>query len=175
MHVVAPAANPSWRAAGFVGMVSQHAEHLFTNIRILKIRPSLFCAEDDVQPNASQGLRHGVFSRYTATFIFGSKAPQSSNPDTDVHLRAEGPAFSQPRATPWVAGFNATFVSARRANRSPRPRANCWPVGPTTPNPDPTFPRALPWAGRTSAPSGRRRLYASLLSQHSSSLQPLCR
>jgi len=63
-----------------------------------------------------------------------------------------GPRFTQPRATPWDFG-KCDAVTAQRANGSPR--GNGWPVGPVRGS-RPSFPRALPWAGRTAGPSAHQ-------------------
>src|SRR3989304_1067837 len=146
MHVVGPAADAGRGTTGFVGIIPQHAEHLFTKDRALKIRPPLFRAEHKVQPNASQGLRHGIVLRPKTLCSSG--------------FRAEGLAFSQPRATPWDLWPSPHSFSAQRANRLIRPFANRWSAGPNMYQHTTkyiilsTFPRALPWAERTRAPSG---------------------
>ncbi len=62
-----------------------------------------------------------------------------------------GPGRSlSPGQRPGVGGI-LTHPSAQRANRS----SNDWPVGPTRRDQLVQFPRALPWAWRTNAPSGQ--------------------
>ncbi len=63
VYVVDPSADAGRRATGFGGVMSQHAEHLFADFRVLEIRPPLFGAEHDMQLYSRQGLRHVIFSR----------------------------------------------------------------------------------------------------------------
>ena len=60
MNVVDPTARPCRRALDFVRLVTQHTEHFLANLGILKVGATPVGGERNVQPDASEGLGHGL-------------------------------------------------------------------------------------------------------------------
>jgi hypothetical protein len=93
--------------------------------------------------------------------IKGGTPPEGNTVELSVWLFApKGRPFSQPRATPWGLGARGDASVGPTDQQFTANSANGWPVGPVLLLVV-RVPRALPWAGRTAAPSGRttRRLF----------------
>ena len=99
MHVIDPAADASRWTINFLGMISQHAEHFFSDRFISEKCPPLLGAEHDMQPYPRQGLRHFRLSSHQTGTPCEDTASARSRQFASLGPKAHG--FAQPRATPW--------------------------------------------------------------------------
>jgi hypothetical protein len=62
MDVIDPATSAYRNAARLFHVVTEHPEHLVTELVLLEIGTTIFGAKDQMQPDTGKGLRHGEVS-----------------------------------------------------------------------------------------------------------------